>query len=160
MVASVPMTPISSAEKDTVLAQLKRMKRNGVVMNSLCQRLISRSAYWYGHPHGPAKAPKHADRVTGGLIEFGANSLDVAMTVRLMMHKINEILDSNVKTKKGDLLPSFEVCLSLSVKNHRGDEYYDYPIQDGYMHFGSQAIHAGEFSREFFDLEKCHLITL
>lgn len=60
-----------------VKAKLSRFMEGERVRLGLAQRLVKDSAWWYGHPHGPARAPKHFERVTNGAhgweIEFGAN---------------------------------------------------------------------------------------
>lgn len=150
---------ISADERNTVMVQLDSMLGNGNVRDSVCQDLISHSAYWYDHPHGPAKAPKHGERVVSGSIDFGANSTWVAGAVQDMINEVKIVLVAGVKIEAKQLLIMLASCLSRNVQNINGDFYVEYPSEHGYMHFGSQAIHTGEFAREFFELAKCHQIT-
>lgn len=154
-----PSIPISEDGATQVLAKLERMFASGKVKNFLCQRLIAVSAYWYEHPHGPAKAPRHGDRVVNGWIDFGANSLNVAGVVRCMVKEARTIIEKGQKAPAAILARELEHCLSGNVMGGNGNYYHHYPHHDGYLHFGAQAIHAREFTEEFTRLAELALIT-
>jgi hypothetical protein len=60
-----------------VASKLNRFLEGDRVRFGLAQRLVKDSAWWYGHPQGPVRAPKHFERVTNGAhgweVQFGAN---------------------------------------------------------------------------------------
>ena len=129
---------------------------------------IRNSAYWYGHPHGPARAPRHADRIVDGRhgweIEFGANTFLVGLAISRCMARIEEA--ANVAAEIGSPVNERDLrgCLELDVRgavaNFDGNEYLGlYDAGDGFMHFGTQAIHVASFVATVCDRAQIYLIA-
>jgi len=144
--------------KDAVFIRdrIKRLIKNDQVPLGVAQRLIIDSAWWYGHPHGPARAPKHQERISRGLygweIEFGANRFLIELAIRRSVRSIEEKVSIVEKYKTGfnrqDLKEKLIQQVQGSVANFDGAQYsYLYAItDDGFMMFGTQAINAKNFA--------------
>jgi hypothetical protein len=137
-----------------VMEKLQKCVQNAKVPISLAQRLIKDSAYWYGHQNGPARAPKHYERVTAGPygweITFGANSFLVEQAIRRFTDSARAAVESFALT--GKTIPDKELRKQLAlitrgaVSNYQGEVYLTYwPVTDGHMMFGTQSIHVADF---------------
>ncbi len=159
------------AIKDDVLVvreRLNRMCPGGKTAHFAAQRLVMDSAYWYRHPRGPAKAPKHHERVTSGAhgweIEFGANAFLVGLAIergcRAVQSALAVVEVVGQKTGADPLRESLERAVRGSVANFSGDEYPTlWGLTSGHMLFGAQSIHLGEFVQSKWSLLKLHLVA-
>ena len=137
-------------------------------MSRAAEKAIQVSAYWYGHPHGPARAPKHAERLeygkTGLEIEFGANTFLVEQAIRRCAAAIEKAAESVIAT--GDPIDEAELRRQLgfavcgAVANFDGVEYSGYyDASDGFMHFGTQAVHVASFVESIWGDSEADLLT-
>lgn len=163
------MTLPISEEVKVVRAKLGRFVKNDQMPMGVAQRLISDSAWWYGHPHGPARAPKHHERVTSGTygwkIEFGANYFLVEVAIRRCLTLIGEAADlaekSGGKVDESDLRERLVMQVRGSVANFNGNEYDGfYDTVKGFMLFGTQAINVNDFVGTICDLTEIHRICI
>ena len=156
-----------SDEAAAVTARLNRFLEGGRVRLLLVQRLVSDSAWWYGHPKGPARAPKHFERVTTGAhgweLEFGANYFLVEAAIRrctvLISDAIRAVLENGVKVDCVKLREDMRWQVRGAVANFNGEEYGSYyDISKGFMHFGTQAINVNDFVETLCMLAEVHRI--
>ena len=155
-------------EATQVRAKLDRFVRNDVVPIGVAQRLISDSAWWYGHPRGPVHAPKHYENVTAGHhgweLAFGANAFLVEKAIRRCIKLIGEsvaLAEKNaVRVDGKDLRQRLALQVRGSVANFEGNEYDGlYNTSDGFMHFGTQAINVNDFVDTIWKLAEIHRIA-
>lgn len=108
---------------------------DGDYMRELAEKAVQNSAYWYNHPSGgPARAPKHADRMdygnTGLEIEFGANSFLVEEAIRRCVATLRaaaeQVLDSEEPADEAGLRARLRLAVRGAVSNYRGEEYACY----------------------------------
>ena len=152
----------------SVRERLARMRPGGKVAFMVAQRLIADSAYWYGHPHGPAKAPKHADRVTTGAygweVPFGANSFLVGVAIKgcceTAERALRQVEASGSKGGAPRLRAELELDVRRAVANHAGEQFpHFWAVTNGHMLFGVQSIHLGEFVDSVWTLLRLELVT-
>lgn len=133
----------------------------GRVPIGAAQRFVKLSAYWFGHPQGPTRAPKHYERVVMGRrgweIEFGANRFLVEVAIGRCVEIARGALESWLVTGQRQSLKEINskmvVALKSSVANMDGQEYPTlYPVSGGHMHFGTQSIHTGDFVNVFMEM--------
>ncbi len=127
----------------------------------LLKQLIEKSAWWYGHPQSPTRAPNHAERLAQGRhgweIEFGANRFLVEKGLILCKQAILDALDEAEASRTyvdGRMLREKLIrCVSESVADYSHSEYfYGYRVESGFMHFGTQAINVSDFVSEIYKL--------
>lgn len=140
----------------------------GIVSIGAAQRLIRDSAWWHGHPHGPARAPKHYDRVVYGAhgweIDFGANFFLVEKAIRRCAAVIEEACAEVLRTGNTVDASTYRYKMSLAVRgavaNFQGNEYESYyDTTDGFMLFGTQAIRVDDFVNSMCELSDFRLIA-
>ena len=157
-----------SEDISIVRAKLKRLVVNGRVPLGVAQRVISNSAWWYGHPKGPVRAPKHYERISNGIhgleLEFGANYFLVETAIRRVFNIINDLVNTVESTgKKGSnsfLRLHMIATIEGAVANFNGDEYDGfYDSIDGFMIFGTQAISVNDFVNTICDFTEVYRIT-
>jgi len=145
-----------------VRQKLGEWRRGGTVSPYLLRQLIEKSAWWYDHPQSPTRAPRHADRLAKGLdgleIQFGANYFLVESALNRCERSIidalqraeasNELIDGKALRRKLII----DICVSVADYSH--EEFWGgYPIDDnGFMHFGTQAISISDFVSEIWKL--------
>lgn len=131
------------------------------VSKEFVQNFLRNICWWLTHSSGcPVRAPRHADRVYfdnyhGWVIDFGANTFLVGKAIARCAKRIKDFLDS---VSLGDI-PSVEelkfglqYAISGAVSNYNGDEYDSfYPINNGEMVFGAQAIDVNDAISFFLD---------
>jgi hypothetical protein len=148
--------------------KLNKLEPDGIVPLGLAQRLIKDSAYWYGHPNGPAKAPKHFEGIISGPhgweVPFGANSFLVEQAIRRSNKKARDAL-ANVfvtdeKWPSSILREELVHSIRGAVSNYCGEEYPTlWSVTSGHMRFGTQSIHIGDFIFSYWQLAHLNLIT-
>jgi hypothetical protein len=148
--------------------KIEKFDQDGIMPLGLIQRLITDSAYWYGHRHGPAKAPKHAERITvgnhGWEVAFGANSFLVEEAiggctahVRGALAKVSNI---DAKWPAAALRETLDTSIRAAVSNYRGERHPAlWPVTNGHMLFGTQSIHVGDFIFSYWQIANLSLIT-
>ncbi len=123
--------------------------RTETVPHSIAERFIERSAWWLTHSSGwPVRAPKHANRIYeshhGWAVDFGANSFLVGVATERCKGEVNDYLDLLMSGKiplLTELKRALQQHISGAVANSNGYEYAGYyPINDGRLVFGAQAI--------------------
>ena len=141
---------------------------DGEYISETAEKVIRNSAYWYGHPHGPAQAPKHADRLeygdTGWELKFGANTFLVEEAIRRCASIIEKVAKSVLETDtpidESKLRRELEYAVRGAVANYEGVEYAGYyDASDGFMHFGTQAIHVASFVATICDEVETYLLA-
>jgi hypothetical protein len=87
----------------------------------------------------------------GWAVDFGANTFLVGKAIERCREALDDFF---VEASKGRLLPLQEVREALkrrvsgAVANYQGDEYAGYyPLTDGQLVFGAQAIDVDDFVR-------------
>ncbi len=136
-------------------ARVGRLVEHGEIERSLAEEFIRESAYWHDHPCGhPVNAPSHAKRIYGSKnnwrIDFGANTFLVGHAIWRCQKTLLEFLDS---AEAGNITPLEELREKLklgvrgAVANYEGYEYEVYypETYNGYIKFGTQAIHTKAF---------------
>lgn len=150
-----------------VQRNLEDFGERGSVPLRVAQRLVSESAWWYGHPQGPARAPKHYERIRPGPhgweLEFGANCFLVEKAIARckdrIVQAIGTALASGSRVDGTALRKDMALAVRASVANYNGEEYSGfYDASDGFMHFGTQAISVNAFVDELFRLAGLHRI--
>jgi hypothetical protein len=158
---------VASRNQERV-AEVRRRVRwlNGkdTVPRELADGLIRSSAWWLTHSSGrPVRAPGHAENLfessLGWAVEFGANTFLVGLAFKRCRNEINSYLDQ-AATGKIPLLSDLKAALALHIRgavaNYDGYEYEGYyPITDGRLIFGAQAIDVSEATN--FILERAKL---
>jgi hypothetical protein len=142
---------------------------DGDYMRELAEKAIKNSAYWYNHPSGgPARAPRHADRMdygnTGLEIEFGANSFLVEEAIRRCLAALRAAAERALETEEPadetELRARLRLAIRGAVSNYQGEQYAGYyNASDGFMHFGAQAIHVESFLGTIWDDTEAYLLT-
>jgi hypothetical protein len=155
-------------QADEVLCNLSLMVDGDYMPMEVADRVIRNSAYWYGHPQGPARAPKHAERLTQGdtgwELVFGANTFLVETAVRRCVRTIEKAAEAVKKTDKpineNALARDLAYAVQGAVANYQGLEYSGfYDASDGFMHFGTQAIHVPSFVATICDEAQSYLLA-
>lgn len=158
--------------RDEVAAVRKRLERftkDGKMPIGVCQRLISDTAWWHGHPQGPARAPNHYKRVTSGVhgweIEFGANLFLVEKAIRRCISIITEhaFLAERTRAKVDAIELRYSMSLQVrsAVAKYNGAEYKEYyDTVNGFMLFGTQAINVNDFVATMSKLSDLHCICI
>ncbi len=150
-----------------VRGKLARFIKDGRISAGAAQRLISDAAWWYGHPHGPTRAPDHYKRVTFGRhgweIEFGANSFlvghAISRCITAVERAVNQVLTTGSKVQESRLREEMTLAVRGAVANFDGNEYQTYyDVHKGFMHFGTQAINVDDFVRTIWTLTEAHRI--
>jgi hypothetical protein len=148
--------------------KLWKFEQNETIPIGLVQKLIADSAYWYAHPRGPAKAPKHFERITVGAygweVPFGANSFLVEQAMLRCNNQVRSALAvvSNTDKKFPSLALREQLATSVrgAVSNYLGEEYQTlWAVTNGHMRFGAQSIHVGDFIFSYWQLAHLGLIT-
>lgn len=165
-----PRVSSDTAKKSAaiVTAELSQLVVNDRVPIGICERLIAESAWWYGHPVGPVRAPNHVDNLYYGMygcqIDFGANSFLVESAVSQCVAKVRataEMIQLNGEIEKQSILrSSMAICVRYSVANYEGVEFESaYPCdENGFMHFGTAAISVEDFVQWMWIRTKAHTI--
>lgn len=134
----------------------------------LAQRFIADSAYWYRHPKGPAKAPKHSERITvgphGWEVQFGANSFLIDQAIRRCTDNVHDVLttvsNTDEKFPSSALQEQLITSVRGAVSNYLGEIYVaPWPITKGHMLFGAQSIHVGEFILSYWQFANLGLVA-
>jgi hypothetical protein len=126
--------------------------KDGQVPRDVAVELIEDSAWWLTHVHGPVRAPKHAQRISGGprswSLEFGANTFEISTAVRRCCDAVRTWASSQKGAVSagswGSIRSQLVSVVRGCVSNYRGDEYYSYGSGDE-MVFGAQAINVSDF---------------
>jgi hypothetical protein len=143
--------------------KLAKFDEAGKVPLYFAQRMVQECAYWYGHHNGPARAPGHHERVTGGPhgweIEFGANKFLVEQAIRrskaAVLDALNEAEARNTTIDCVALRDKLQKVVRGAVANHLDEEYPTlWATHEGHMLFGTQSIHAGDFVNAFLKISK------
>src|SRR5688500_185799 len=111
--------------------KLYKFDQDEIMPLGLVQRLIADSAYWYRHPHGPAKAPKHAERITvgdhGWEVPFGANAFLVEQAIRRCTDQVRVALAGISRTDEkwpsAALRERLGTSIRGAVSNYRGERH-------------------------------------
>jgi hypothetical protein len=145
------------AERNRIIIKSIRAKatwidRKETIPVEIARGFIEHSALWLTHPSGyPVRARRHASRIYnsrhGWAVDFGANSFLVGKAIERCAKEINEFFK---ESESGKLLNIFDLKdlkeklhkhISGAVSNNDGYEYNGYyPIADGQLVFGAQAI--------------------
>lgn len=160
--------PSLALQLDNVRERMSRVRQGGSGRRGALQCLVAESAYWYGHPHGSTRAPKHSDRLQigphGFELEFGANKFLVERALDRCLQYIDRCLDwtekSGSKAAWSDARPELALRVADAVANHC-DELFGglYPRDNrGYMHFGTQAIHVEGFVTCLYERLELHRV--
>lgn len=148
--------------------KLEKFEEDEIVSIVLAQRLVADSAYWYGYPTGPAKAPKHSERITEGPhgweVPFGANSFLVGQAIHRctiqVRVELNKVSNTNEKVPLFALRERLVSSVRGAVSNYRGVEYATlWPVTRDHMLFGTQSIHVGDFIFSYWRLANLQLIA-
>jgi len=123
--------------------------REEMIPKEIAQQFIRRSAWWLTHSSGmPVRARGHARRIYksqhGWTVVFGGNSFLVGKAVERCRNEINNFFEeasSGKLPRLSDLKKLLCRQISGAVANNDGYEYDGYyPITDGQLIFGAQAI--------------------
>lgn len=144
------------AWREDLLKRLRELcSHDGRVPRLIAEELVARSAWWEGHPAGPVRAPRHAERIDGDerswFVEFGANSFLVAAAVRDCCQRIRQWVREQqalpVSAKSWERLAGeLHVIVRGSIANYRGDTYSGYGRgAQGKLVFGTQAVYVNDF---------------
>lgn len=136
-----------------VQKKLSRLAVEGKVPLGAAQRLIRDSAYWHGHPQGPTRAPDHSRRIVHGRfgweVEFGANYFLVGRAIARSVYWVGRYIalarPGGPRPLLSDIGEELRLEVIRSVANSNHELYGNYPEQDGYLLFGTQAIHVPSF---------------
>jgi hypothetical protein len=161
---------VDSSEVEDVIVNLDTITDgDSEYMAELAEKAIKNSAYWFDHPSGgPARAPKHADRLeygdTGLEIEFGANTFLVEEAIRRCVAALKvaaeRALEAEEPADESELRARLRLAIRGAVSNYQGEEYAGYyNATDGFMHFGAQAIHVESFLGTIWDGTEAYLLT-
>lgn len=151
-----------------VEGKIEKFDQDGIMPLELVQRLIADSAYWYGHAHGPAKAPKHAERITigdhGWEVPFGANSFLVEQAIRRCTNQVRDVLaevfNIDAKRPSAALRERLGTSIRGAVSNYRGERHPAlWPVTNGHMLFGTQSIYVRDFVFSYWEIASLRLIT-
>lgn len=146
------------AKKQTqTVRQLRRrtswLRREEDIPREVARRFVKASAWWLTHSSGmPVRAPGHADRLShshhGWELEFGANVFLVGKAIARCRDALNDFFDHAARgalPRLTDVRRTLHQRISGAVANYNGDEYQGYyPISDGQLVFGAQAIDLDE----------------
>lgn len=119
------------------------------IPRELAYGLIRASAWWLGHPSGPVRAPKHADRMamyeTGWGVEFGANGFSAGnalVRAKKVAQKVRDEILAGRMPSEVSVLRDLRVAMTSSIFNHIGELYSagSYRIQRDDLIFGVQSI--------------------
>lgn len=144
---------------------LLKIQSETKVLREVAERLIEKSAWWYDHPQGKVRAPKHCERIATGQdgleLVFGANKFLVGKAIKECASQVDSLLEAFAQTEVSEAQSDpFEIkkCLRIVVKpiirrcvEHENGEKYAYygTAKDDFMRFGTQAISVNEFVDEF-----------
>lgn len=154
-------------DSEIIRTKMTRFVKDGRMPIGVAQRIIKDSAWWYGHPQGPTRAPKHYERVTRGRhgweIEFGANTFLVESAIWGCIVALDEAikaaLSTGSKVDESGLREKMSLAVTGAVANYNGDEYLSYyETFKGFMHFGTQAINVNDFVSTIWVLTEAHRI--
>lgn len=127
----------------------------------LAERLVKDSAYWYGHPKGKVRAPKHADNVVlgpiGWEVEFGANKFLIGMAIeqskKCVLRHIEDSVSKDVSVNRLILTDELNRIVRGAVSNYQDEVYMTlWGVSDGHMRFGTQSICLKDFTSSFIEM--------
>jgi len=128
----------------------------GFVSKEFAERLISSSAIWLTHRHGPCDAPGHAKRVRGREgnwhITFGANTFYISLAVRHFKMAVEKSL-SEIEAGRmiilSQLKDQLRGIMQSTIGNHSLDLYIQFPMQGSNLVFGATAINVYYFINSY-----------
>jgi len=121
------------------------------IPKELARQFIKNTVYW-DHPkaYRYVPAPSHSDRIEnnflhGWSIKFGANYFLVGKAIKRCRRTINNYIENNTTISFDKLKDDLSKNIRGAVATGNNDEYSGYyPLEDGYMKFGVQAIDVDE----------------
>jgi len=122
------------------------------VRSDVAEGLVAESIWWLTHNSGhPVRAPKFGKRVEGGRLALGANTFRVAEAILKCVDAVLMILGKVelAPTAQTELETALVTAICSSVSSANGGTYRRYPVTDGEMVFGAQAISVEDFIKQF-----------
>lgn len=148
----MPHMPLVAKQKQNTLeliAQSPWLKLGESVSLTTAEEFVRASAWWLTHSSGnPVRAPNHADRIYksnhGWTVDFGACSFLVGKAIERCVLMLDEHIVKSAIEKppsmpyiRRDLIRA--ICGAVAKKG--GGEFLgSYPIRNGNLEFGAQAI--------------------
>src|SRR4249919_2752849 len=107
-------------DAEVVRAKLARFGYPEKIPRRIAQRLIMDSAWWYDHPSGPVRAPKHKENVEQGpygwQLAFGANAFLVESAVRDCLGLVSSAIDQYKSTGKKEEAEKLKEQMRLAIR--------------------------------------------
>jgi hypothetical protein len=102
------------------------------------------------HETAPLADEKQREAHHGWEIEFGANIFLVELAIRRCVAQIenaaSQASETGAPVNEAQLRKALALAVRSSVANYNGHEYLGYyDASDGFMRFGTQAIHVASF---------------
>jgi hypothetical protein len=145
---------VAEGAREIVRQELEREKKTA-------EEFIRSTAWWLTHSSFRAvRAPRHADRLFylpdhGWAVDFGANSFLVGKAIercKMVLDRSRDEAAAGQVVSRSDIEARLKQAISGAVANSNGEEYGGcYPIRNGRLKFGAQAISVDDGARFMID---------
>jgi hypothetical protein len=161
------MTAPSLESLAAVQRQLSMMFVGDAASLRVAERLVKKSAWWYDHPQGKVRAPKHCERIANGVhglqLEFGANKFLVEHAMRLIHHTFTYAVCRAVECD--DYVDAAEIRNALALNVRQSVAGFDdlvfnpYSGDDGeFLHLGASEIRVSDVVEEVYRMCELHRV--